>query len=227
MAKLSSKVDRITIKTTTPENITEMNIVILHGLYLHGVVMMPLAQRLEKRGYTTRIVSYNTLAINQDQVFKAIDDALTDQGNVLLGHSLGGLMIKRYLATRQPDSSRISHVITLASPIKGASIAERLQGLGLGVMLGNSPEHGLKLHEDKWEFPQLLGSITGNVPVGFRPILLGSGPSSDGTVTVEETKIEGMADHTETDDTHSSILLSNQAIEQIDHFIRYGNFVSE
>jgi pimeloyl-ACP methyl ester carboxylesterase len=203
-----------------------MNIVILHGLYMHGVVMMPLAQRLRALGYSTRIVSYNSLAINADEVFAAIDDALDEQDNILLGHSLGGLMIKRYLAERQPDTGKISHVITLASPIKGASIAEHLQGMGLGMMLGNSTEHGLELHEDKWDFPQLLGSITGNVPVGVRPILLGSKHSSDGTVTVEETKIEGMADHAETGDTHSSILLSSIAVEQIDHFIRFNHFAT-
>ena len=202
-----------------------MTIVILHGLYMHGVVMLPLSQRLEKLGYKTKVISYNTFSINQEEVFRAIDEALDEKDNVLLGHSLGGLMIKRYLASRKPTVEKISHVLALASPIKGASIAERIKGLGLGIMLGNAAEHGLMLHEDQWEFPQLLGSISGTIPAGFRPILIGSEYSSDGTVTVNETKIEGMADHVETSTTHSSILFSSKAIDQIDHFIKYDHFV--
>ncbi|MGJ7095433.1 esterase/lipase family protein [Vibrio hannami] len=203
-----------------------MNIVILHGLYMHGVVMQPLSQKLQALGYSTQIVSYNTVSINEEELFQDIDNALEDSENVLLGHSLGGIMIKRYLASRKPPVEKISHVIALASPIKGASIAEKLQGLGLGAMLGNSVEHGLELHEDTWDYPQLLGSITGNVSVGVRPILIGS-DSCDGTVTVEETKIDGMTDHVETKNSHSSILFSSEAIKQIDHFIKNSHFTTD
>ncbi|WP_375748628.1 esterase/lipase family protein [Vibrio sp. HN007] len=203
-----------------------MKIVILHGLYMHGVVMLPLSKKLQTLGYETQIISYNTLSINEDILFQDIDDALEDSENVLLGHSLGGIMIKRYLASRKPSVEKISHAIVLASPIKGASIAEKIQGLGLGAMLGNSVDHGLELHEDKWDFPQLLGCITGNVSAGIRPILIGN-DSCDGTVTVDETKIEGMADHIETKNSHTSILFSSRALKQIDYFIKNGHFRSK
>ncbi|WED24780.1 triacylglycerol lipase [Vibrio sp. JC009] len=203
-----------------------MTIVILHGLYMHGLVMLPLSQRLQELGYKTRIISYNTLSIDEKKLFNDIDAALEEEGNILLGHSLGGLMIKRYLASRAPSSKKISHVITLASPIKGASIAEKVQIMGLGVFLGNSVDHGLVLHEDQWEFPQLLGSITGTVPIGIRSLLLRDDQATDGTVTVEETKIKGMADHVETTTSHTGIILSTQAIRQIDHFIKNDHFIS-
>lgn len=203
-----------------------MKIVILHGLYMHGVIMLPLSQKLQALGYDTQIISYNTVSIDEEALFQDIDNALDASENVLLGHSLGGIMIKRYLASRQPSTEKISHAIVLASPIKGASIAERLQEMGLGVMLGNSADHGLELHDDKWQFPQLLGCITGNVSAGFRPILIGS-DSCDGTVTVEETKIDGMADHIETKNSHTSILFSSQALKQIDHFIKNGCFSTQ
>ncbi len=44
-----------------------MKIVILHGLYMHGLVMQPLAQRLNKLGYQTEVISYNTLAIDDEK----------------------------------------------------------------------------------------------------------------------------------------------------------------
>lgn len=103
-----------------------MKIVILHGLYMHGLVMQPLAQRLNKLGYQTEVISYNTLAIDDEKVFQAIDRALAnDRINVLVGHSLGGLMIKHYLRSRHPSPNVISHVIALASPLKGHQLSLR------------------------------------------------------------------------------------------------------
>jgi pimeloyl-ACP methyl ester carboxylesterase len=200
-----------------------MKIVILHGLYMHGVVMLPLGQRLEKLGYKTQVVSYNTLAINEDRLFTEIDEALEEKGNVLLGHSLGGLMIKRYLASRKPSTEKISHVVALSSPIKGASIADKLQSMGFGKMLGNAAEHGLVPHEDHWLFPQHLGCISGTLPVGIRPMLLDK-ERSDGTVTVEETKITGMAAHVEIKSSHTSIIYSRKTVRQIDYFIQNDVF---
>ncbi len=98
-----------------------MKIIILHGLYMHGIFMQPLSQKLIKLGFHTKALTYNTVAINEAKVFDSIDAALSqNETNVLVGHSLGGLMIKHYLASRQPSIERVSHVITLGSPLQGA-----------------------------------------------------------------------------------------------------------
>ncbi|MFB9135303.1 esterase/lipase family protein [Vibrio olivae] len=202
-----------------------MNIIIVHGLYMHGVVMRPLSQRLRKMGYQTQVISYNTVAINSQRVFNAIDTALSDhQPNILVGHSLGGLMIKHYLAARRPSSETISHVVAIGSPLTGSSIAEQLKKIGLGVILGNSPQFGLNYHQDQWQHPQKLGSIAGTLPIGLRPLLLGRGLISDGTVTVKETQIEGMTDHIKTRNTHTSLIYRHDVADQIDHFIRHDHF---
>lgn len=203
-----------------------MKIIILHGLYMHGLVMHPLSQKLRKLGYQTKVLTYNTLAINEHKVFDAIDAALSQtETNVLVGHSLGGLMIKHYLAARKPTAKQVSHVIALGSPLQGASIVKRIQDLGFGAMLGNSPEHGLTTHEDKWIYPQKLGSIAGTVPFGARALLMMDGNDlSDGTVTIEETKIDGMTDHLEIPQTHTSIIYSSFVPKQIEYFIRNDEF---
>ncbi|WGV97852.1 triacylglycerol lipase [Vibrio sp. YMD68] len=202
-----------------------MKIVFLHGLYMHGVALLPLSQRLEKLGYHTDVVSYNSLNINAENVFKHIDTLLDPfETNILVGHSLGGLMIKHYLANRKPSSVRVSHVIAIGSPIQGASIAEKISDLGLGAILGNSTKHGLEKHDDTWNFPQKLGCIAGTQSIGLRPILLGSEMLSDGTVTVEETKINGMTDHVTFNSNHTSLLYSNDIPKQIDHFIQFDRF---
>ncbi|EGQ7778620.1 TPA: triacylglycerol lipase [Vibrio parahaemolyticus] len=203
-----------------------MKIIILHGLYMHGLVMQPLSQKLRKLGYETQVISYNTVAIDESSLFDSIDHSLNLlTANVLVGHSLGGLMIKRYLANRKPTTSLISHVIAIGSPLKGASIVGRIQDLGLGAILGNSPHHGLNKHDDAWAFPQKLGSIAGTVPIGARPLLIrNDNTMSDGTVTVEETRLDGMQDHIEVKQTHTSLIYNTFVPQQIDHFIRTDYF---
>ncbi|MBE4181171.1 triacylglycerol lipase [Vibrio parahaemolyticus] len=203
-----------------------MKIIILHGLYMHGLVMQPLSQKLRKLGYETQVLSYNTVAIDESSLFDYIDHSLNPlTANVLVGHSLGGLMIKRYLANRKPTTSLISHVVAIGSPLKGASIVGRIQDLGLGAILGNSPHHGLNKHDDAWAFPQKLGSIAGTVPIGARPLLIrNDNTMSDGTVTVEETRLDGMQDHIEVKQTHTSLIYNTFVPQQIDHFIRTDYF---
>ncbi|WP_029842799.1 cob(I)alamin adenolsyltransferase/cobinamide ATP-dependent adenolsyltransferase [Vibrio parahaemolyticus] len=203
-----------------------MKIIILHGLYMHGLVMQPLSQKLRKLGYETQVISYNTVAIDESSLFDSIDHSLNPlTANVLVGHSLGGLMIKRYLANRKPTTSLISHVVAIGSPLKGASIVGRIQDLGLGAILGNSPHHGLNKHDDAWAFPQKLGSIAGTVPIGARPLLIrNDNTMSDGTVTVEETRLDGMQDHIEVKHTHTSLIYNTFVPQQIDHFIRTDYF---
>ncbi|HHF3035627.1 TPA: triacylglycerol lipase [Vibrio diabolicus] len=203
-----------------------MKIIILHGLYMHGLVMQPLSQKLRKLGYETQVLSYNTVAIDEYSLFASIDHSLNPlTTNVLVGHSLGGLMIKRYLANRKPSTSLISHVVAIGSPLKGASIVGRIQDLGLGAILGNSPHHGLNRHDDAWAFPQKLGSIAGTMPIGARPLLIrNDNTMSDGTVTVEETRLDGMQDHIEVKQTHTSLIYNTFVPQQIDHFIRTDYF---
>ncbi|SHO54929.1 esterase/lipase family protein [Vibrio quintilis] len=202
-----------------------MKVILIHGLYMHGMVMQPLSQLLAKRGYETDVISYNSVSIEEDDVFQSIDSLIDPSGpNILIGHSLGGLMIKHYLKARQMTTAQVSHVVAIGSPLQGASIVDAIQALGLGQILGNSTDYGLENHSGEWNFPQKLGCIAGTMAIGFRPLLINSAHPSDGTVTLEETKITGMTDHLEINHTHTSLIFSNEVAEQIDYFIRYNCF---
>ncbi len=203
-----------------------MKIIILHGLYMHGMVMQPLSRKLRSYGYRTKVLTYNSVAIHQHRLFSMIDNALSPtMPNILVGHSLGGLVIKQYLQSRHPSTTKISHVVTIGSPLRGASIVTRLQELGMGTLLGNSPHFGLSEHHDEWSYPQKLGSIAGTLPIGARALLLMDRRlPSDGTVTVEETKIRGMTDHIETPKSHTSLIYSTFVPDQIHHFIENDVF---
>jgi len=203
-----------------------MKVIILHGLYMHGMVMQPLSHKLRKYGYRTKVLSYNSVAINEQRLFTLLDRTLSDSmSNILVGHSLGGLIIKRYLENRQLPKEKVSHVVTIGSPLKGASIVTRIQELGMSAILGNSPDFGLKQHESAWALEQKLGSIAGTLPLGVRSLLLmDNRMMSDGTVTVEETKLDGMTDHIEIKSSHTSLIYSSLVPNQIHCFIQKHHF---
>ncbi|WP_039948809.1 cob(I)alamin adenolsyltransferase/cobinamide ATP-dependent adenolsyltransferase [Vibrio ichthyoenteri] len=204
-----------------------MKVIILHGLYMHAIVMQPLSRKLRELGFDTQTITYNSIAIDQDSIFEKIDGALSsDMTNLLVGHSLGGLVIKHYLASRRPSTEIISHIVTIGTPIKGASIVERIKQLGFSSILGNAPQHGLNLHDDRWEFPQKLGCIAGTLPLGARTLLMmDNSIQSDGTVTVDETKIDGMTDHIQTPRSHTSLIYSAFVPKQIQHFSQHDMFL--
>lgn len=206
-----------------------MKIIILHGLYMHGMVMQPLSQKLNNLGYNTQVITYNSVAINPKRLFNKIDHALSQEStNVLVGHSLGGLIIKQYLASRQCTDECVSHVVTLGSPMRGASIVTRIQDLGIGKILGNSLHFGLREHNSRWDYPQKLGSIAETLPIGARALfLMDRRKPSDGTVTVEETTIEGMTDHILTPSSHTSLIYSSFVPKQIHHFIQHDAFLHD
>ncbi|WPC76811.1 alpha/beta fold hydrolase [Vibrio porteresiae] len=202
-----------------------MNIVLLHGLYMNALVMQPLKYRLEKMGYSTHVLNFSTVTIDTEHLFNSIDAALSsDQPNALVGHSLGGLIIQKYLAARHPSAEIISHVVTIGSPMQGAAIVRAIDEMGMSGILGDAKEFGLEPHDNHWHFPQKLGCIAGNMAWGVMPLLLGFDISSDGTVSVAETQIPGMTDHIETSNTHLTLLYSDEVAEQIHFFLANDKF---
>ena len=202
-----------------------MKIIILHGLYVPGLLMRPLSYRLQQKGYETETLDYSTIGFEQDTVFDLLDRALSPLGsNVLVGHSLGGVVIKRYLEARKFEPGMVSHVVALGSPINGASIADKLATMGLGWIMGKAYQFGLRRHQDSWTHPQKLGCIAGSLPLGVRSALVKDMAWSDGTVTIEETMIDGMTDHVICKQSHTSMIYSSIVSDQIDAFIQNDAF---
>lgn len=200
-------------------------VVLLHGLYMHELVMWPLARRLNRLGWQTECLSYNSVNIDTEQLFQRIDNARPKGPAYLVGHSLGGVLLHQYTENRQlPEGSR---VVTLGSPLQGALLADRLARWRLSGVIGNAGHNGLFSNGlRRWNSEVALGSLAGNAGFGFGQ-LLGGMPSDtehDGTVLLPETRLEGMSDHITLPLTHTSMLLSEAVAVQTDHFLRLGHF---
>ncbi|MEH6394518.1 lipase family alpha/beta hydrolase [Pseudoalteromonas sp.] len=188
-------------------------VVVLHGLYMSGFVMRPLCSQLEKSGLNILNLSYNTLSPDRAAIFAQIDAFIDDKCTALVCHSMGGLVARAYLAANSIQSQNVEKVITLGTPHKGSHIARRMQQKGFDVFLKNSVEFLLTENGD-WPFNAKLYSIAGDLPIGLMP-LIAKGSQSDGTVLLDETKLNGMAEHKVFHLSHTSMIYSRQVMNYI------------
>ncbi len=201
-----------------------MKIMLLHGLFMHRLIMTPMAKRLQKLGWQVENLSYPSTRTDRRRLFKIFDQLIGDGPVLMVGHSLGGLVIKDYLKTHQVPLSKVPMVITLGTPHQGAKIAKDLEKLNIQKMLGSSLQFGLlpKDFESAWHLPQQLISIAGNIKLGARPLLdrvwREEVEESDGTVSIAETKIAGMSEHIIVRHTHTSMLYSRDVVKLINQF---------
>ncbi len=188
-------------------------VIILHGLYMSGIVMQPLNLKLKKSGYETLNLTYNTLTPDKEQIFKDIDAFIGDSAAAFVCHSMGGLIARAYLEHGSPASQQVEKVITLGTPHQGASLAQHMQDKGFDLLLKNSVEFLLSPSHD-WPFKAKLFSIAGDLPIGLMPFIK-KGSESDGTVLLDETKLQGMAEHKVFHLSHTSMIYSQKVIDYI------------
>jgi hypothetical protein len=68
-----------------------------------------------------------------------------------------------------------------------------------------------------------VGVIAGTRSINLLLSSLVPGPS-DGTVSVDSTRLEGMHDHLEMEVTHAFMMRNNHVIEQVIHYLENGRF---
>ena len=188
-------------------------VVVLHGLYMSGFVMRPLCARLEKSGLKILNLTYNTLSPDRAAIFDKIDRFIGGKPTALVCHSMGGLVARAYLEANSLQSRHVEKVITLGTPHKGSHIAKQMQQKGFEMLLKNSVEFLLSENGD-WPFNAKLYSIAGDLPIGLMP-LIAKGSVSDGTVLIDETKLNGMAEHKVFHLSHTSMIYSRQVMDYI------------
>jgi len=193
--------------------IVEIQVIVLHGLYMSGFVMKPLCHRLAKSGVKILNLTYKSRDPDSQQIFTQLDNFIANKPTVLVCHSLGGLIARAYLEKSSLSSEFITKVITLGTPHKGSSIAKQMHDKGLDKLLKNSVEYLLSPNKD-WPFKAKLYSIAGDLPLGLMPILE-RGSESDGTVLLDETKLKGMAEHKVFHLSHTSLIYSRQVVNYI------------
>jgi len=203
-------------------------VVYVHGLWMPGFEGGLLRRRLRtERGFRTYCYGYRSVSESMTGLIAGLRQFLAriDAPQVhLLGHSLGGLIVLRFLqryAMAQPG-----RVVFLGTPCAGSSVARRFASWKLGrKMLGPvACEELLPPASTSWDQPRELGIIAGTWPVGVGQLLLTFPDANDGTVAVSETQLPGAKDRLCLPVTHSGMLLSARVAREAGSFLQHGRF---
>lgn len=205
------------------------DVVLVHGLWVPGVVMSPLGAQLARAGFRCHRFGYfgraRPLAAHAERLARFAREVLQGRGPAhYVGHSMGGRVILE--ALEQDRALQAGRVLLLGTPVRGCMAGRRLARHAAGRwFLGESEE--LWRESDRharWTRPEPLGVIAGTLPLGLGRVLGRLPGVNDGVVRLEETEVEGMAGRVVMRVGHSAMLVSSRVAAQAAAFLASGRF---
>lgn len=202
-------------------------IILIHGLWMQGFVLLPQQRRLERRGFAVRRFSYPSMRESLQRNAEALSQfvASTNNDNIhLVGHSLGGLVALSMLA-QYPDP-RVRRVVLMGSPCMGSHCAETLlRTPGLAAIVGHSLKEWLAAPRPQVPDSVEVGVLAGDHCLGLGRLIPGLPRPNDGVVSVAETRWPGARDFTTLPVSHAGMLVSRACADQAVAFLRNGRFI--
>jgi pimeloyl-ACP methyl ester carboxylesterase len=200
-------------------------VVIVHGLWLHGVVMSPMARQIARHGYDVRTYTYPTVRLTLTQNAERLANFAQGLGRTvhLVGHSMGGLVALE-AARRVPPAVR-GRVVMIAPPYAGCFAAQCLaRWPGGSAILGRSIGEWMSAARVAPEDCE-IGVIAGTGGLGLgRLVARGLPKPHDGVVSLPETHVPGMRDHVVLPVSHTAMIVSGAVVNEVCAFLGTGHF---
>ena len=201
------------------------HVILLHGLWMRAFTLTMLRRRIGRVGYTVHLFDYASVMHDPDlSIAELLKRARALRGEKIhfVGHSLGGLMA--LLALKQARDLPGGRVVCMGSPLCGSQVARTVASLPGGSLLVGKSADLLRNGLRRWDGPHAVGAIAGRMPVGLGFVVGSLGSPHDGTVSVAETRLPGLADHCVVPASHLGLVFSDEAANQTVAFLRSERF---
>jgi pimeloyl-ACP methyl ester carboxylesterase len=201
--------------------------VLVHGLWVHGVVMAAQRRALQRRGFPAVCYSYPTMRLTLAESAARLARfarALSAPQIHWVGHSMGGLVVLQMLLSH-PDVAP-GRVVLEGVPCRGSRAARALARSRIGARaLGRSMRECLEGDAACNLSGREIGVIAGTLGAGLGRLVAPDLPRPhDGTVAVCETELAVAADAIALPVSHSGMVFSPRVAAQICAFLRDGRF---
>ena len=208
-------------------------VVLLHGLARSSNSMSKMDAALKKAGFTTCNITYPSTKYPVEEltvkyVVPEIRKCVDGEPVNFVTHSMGGIIVRQIRHTL--PSFSFGRVVMLGPPNHGSELVDLMKDWWLFRWI-NGPA-GQQLGTAQASLPNRLGPATFEVGViaGNKPFLEPfrgyiPGPS-DGKVSIESAKLDGMKDTIVLPVTHSLMMRNPQVIQESIRFITTGRFTA-
>jgi pimeloyl-ACP methyl ester carboxylesterase len=200
-------------------------VILVHGLWMHGLVMRPLARRLAREGFATHCFSYPTLRRTLSENADTLARFCRERGLRdihIVAHSMGGLVALRMLERHADIACR--RLVLLGTPYRDSHAARRLARWPGGTrLLGHSIGEWLATPRPQPRAGCDIALIAGTRSLGLAALVARDlPPPHDGVVSVGETRVPGALELDRLPVTHSGMLLSGAVAARCAAFLRSG-----
>jgi hypothetical protein len=200
-------------------------VVLVHGLYVHGLWMQLLEYWLEEAGYQTVNYSYPSItrspAENAEDLHKHAGTAGC-AGRAFSGaqHGWAGGAPPVSSLPQAADGPDCHDGHAASGQLRRPDHAQQRHGL----LCGRGLEDALLGDAPTWDASRQLGSIAGTLNIGLCLLFPGMPEPSDGMIAVVETQLPGMSDHICLPVSHMQMLVDPVAVTQACAFFATGRF---
>ena len=205
-------------------------------LLVHGILSSPgnftaLENALIGSGFDAVAISYpssrGSIEEHAEGLARLLDRQEGAETVSFVTHSMGGIVVRYLLALEGEWQSRIevSRIVLIAPPNQGSAIARVLKDVpAYRLIYGEAgqeltPEEVSRVPALEHPFAIIAGGKGDGE--GFNPLLPGD---DDGTVGLEETRLEGAKDFLVVPEIHMSISNHQETIRAAINFLKHGRF---